>query len=117
MSSGLCGRRRYGLSGGRVDAGETPEAVIRELREETGLDVIPTALIGTIHNRDWEDPMLILVYRCEVTDGEPAIQDPDEIAELGWFDIDDHPDPPTLSGPPAVRAARAGMTGVQLGLV
>lgn len=36
------GKRRYGLPGGRVDAGETPEqAVVRDVREETGLDVTP----------------------------------------------------------------------------
>lgn len=112
------GQQRYGLPGGRVDAGETPEAaVVREVREETGLEVTPAALIGTIHNRDWKDPMLMLVYRCEVSGGDLAIQDPDEIAELGWFSPDEYPSPPTLSGPPAVRAAAAGMTGVQLDLV
>ena len=48
-----------GLPVGRVDAGETPdEAVVREVREETGLDVTPSELIGTIHNRDWDSRSL-----------------------------------------------------------
>lgn len=109
------GKHRYGLPGGRVDAGETPEdAVVREVREETGLDVIPSGLIGTIHNRNWSDPMLILVYGCEVIGGDLAIQNRDEIAELGWFDPSEYPTPSTLSGPPAVRAAVAELRGVLL---
>lgn len=58
--------------------------------------------------------MLILVYRCQVTGGELAIQDPSEIAELGWFAPSEYPTPSTLSGPPAVRAAVAGLRGVVL---
>ena len=109
------GEHRYGLPGGRVDAGETPEeAVSREVREETGLDARVTELIGTMHNRDWTDPLLILVYRCEVRDGQAQVQDPTEIAAVGWFDPAAYPSPATLSGPPAVRAAVARLSGVML---
>lgn len=44
---------RWSLFGGKVDDGETPmQAVIREMKEETGLDFIPHALLVQ-ENDEW----------------------------------------------------------------
>ena len=42
-------RGSWSLPGGRIETGESPEqAVVREVREETGLDVLPERAVGHV---------------------------------------------------------------------
>jgi ADP-ribose pyrophosphatase YjhB (NUDIX family) len=78
----------WGLPGGSLEYGEHPEeAVIREVWEETGLDVcIEKLLIVSSMYRD----RLGLYYLCRITDG--TFHPSDEVSEYDYFAIDDLPD-------------------------
>jgi len=80
----------YTLPGGGVEAGETlGEAVIREVREETGLVVEPVGLAGyreaIARDRDGKVArhFVILPFASRWISGEVALND--ELAEARWL--------------------------------
>ncbi|MEV6831756.1 NUDIX domain-containing protein [Amycolatopsis sp. NPDC051102] len=78
------GSGQWSLPGGRVEPGETDEtAVIRELSEETGLDVIPGTLVGSVRRGPYE----IFDYACEVAGG--ILTAGDDASEARWSDAAD----------------------------
>jgi ADP-ribose pyrophosphatase YjhB (NUDIX family) len=84
----------WDIPGGFVHEAEHPEdALRRELREETGLDVEPVSFLGV-----WMDvygagegaaATLNLVWTARVTGGDMAAAD--DVAELRWFAADELP--------------------------
>lgn len=61
----------WDIPGGLVELGELPkEAVIRETKEEVGLNIIPTRVIHEDSNLDKEKDLIFirLVYLCELND-------------------------------------------------
>ncbi len=78
------GSGQWSLPGGRVEPGETDKkAVIRELFEETGLDVIPGTLVGSVTRGPYE----IFDYGCEVAGG--VLTAGDDATDVRWSDTAD----------------------------
>ena len=93
--------KRWGLPGGGVEPGESVRAaIVREVREETGLDVEPLRLIGVYSDPanhqivTYPDGNVIhyvsTVFECAVRGG--ALTCCEESLELGWFAPDALPD-------------------------
>ncbi len=78
------------LPGGTVEAGEaTEQAVKREVREETGLDIELVRHVGDWIRRGFR-PHRARVYLCRVRGG---VETPShETPRLAWFDVDALPD-------------------------
>lgn len=93
----------WGLPAGAVDPGETPAmAIVREVREETGLDVVPERILAVFGGRRMrtrypngdETEYTVVVFACRIVGGRLAPLD-GEALELAFV-------------PPAVAATRIG---------
>ncbi len=94
----------WDIPGGFLEVDEHPEAgAIRELREETGLRIRPTEILGIYLERypyappDSREMVLNVYYLAVAPAGEPHPSD--DAAAIGWFAPDDLPDADELACP------------------
>jgi len=80
------GKGKWNGPGGKIEPGESPEdAMVREVKEEVGIDVKSYRLIGhidfySVNEEDWE----VFVYRVEDFGGQPVET---EEARPQWIDL------------------------------
>ena len=111
------GHRLWGLPGGKVRDAESPiHAVIRDVREETGMETELIELVGMYQlTGDGCGPalpdVLVYVFRGRLLGAEPAVNTP-RICRLAWYEPDDLPRPVTPTTRTAIADALAGHAGV-----
>jgi ADP-ribose pyrophosphatase YjhB (NUDIX family) len=96
---------RWALAAGFVDLGEHPEAAaVREMREETGLDVVVERMLELSFNE--ADRVIVILYQARATGGVLAAAD--DVEEARWFSAAELPE---LAFESTRRAVRAWLEG------
>ena len=99
----------WSIPGGKVELFETfEEAIKREVKEETGVEVEVNCLLGICDHiiknegRHWVSPS----YLCKITKGEPKIMEPTKHLEMKWFSLNNLPEKITITTQDAIKNYR-----------
>jgi ADP-ribose pyrophosphatase YjhB (NUDIX family) len=86
---------KWSLPGGWADIGQTPtEVIIKEMKEETGLDVAPKALLAVFDKRAHPHPpqpfyVYKMVFYCTATSAE--LDRGFDLLDVQYFDVNNLP--------------------------
>jgi 8-oxo-dGTP diphosphatase len=84
------GRQYWSLPGGVMELGESiDEAAVREVKEETGLDVRLERVVG-LYSKPGEESLAV-TFEAEIVGG--TLQADNEISECHFFPVDQLPEP------------------------
>jgi 8-oxo-dGTP diphosphatase len=84
---------KWELPGGKVEFGEDPShTAIREVKEETGYDVVDVKMIPLVYSlvKKEKIQILLLCYECIKLDGEITYGD-SSVSKIQWFDVNELP--------------------------
>jgi 8-oxo-dGTP diphosphatase len=88
---------KWEFPGGKVEGGETrQEALIRELREELSVRIVPGEPLMTVEHRYPDFGLTLHAYRAAIVSGEPVLGEhrdlrwlaPRELSSLNWAEAD-----------------------------
>ena len=91
---------QWALPGGRLDPGETPEqAALREMQEEVGLAVSPSAILGRLDDYETRSGFVITPIVVWVGSADAASPNPDEVDSIHRIPVDEflRPDAPIVN--------------------
>ena len=78
----------WSIPGGRVEFGETlAEAVVREVREETGIEVVCERFLGWVERFDEHIHVVVLDFVATPLETDPPLIAGDDAAECAWVPI------------------------------
>lgn len=93
---GTHGKHEWALPGGKIDFGETlQEAALREVKEETGLHVTFSRIVGINDDLEWinEGRQYIgVIIQASYVDGTPRVCEPHKCEEWKWYSYDKLPE-------------------------
>ena len=80
----------WSVPGGRVEGGEpVVAALVREVAEETGLEVVVDDLLGWVERFDDREHFVILDFTVTVLEPDAPLQAGDDAAEAAWVPVAD----------------------------
>ena len=100
-------------SGGVEDGESIAQAAIRETKEETGLDVELTSLVGIYSRLGNMSPVHAVLFTARPVGGEIKCQ-PGETIAVEWFAFDQLPTPLSVGHKKRIEDAIAGVRGISV---
>lgn len=97
-------------SGGVEDGESLVQAALRETKEETGLDVVLTGLVGTYTRISNMSTVHAVLFTARMIDGTITCQ-PGETIAVDWFPFDQIPEPLSAGHKRRIADAISGKRG------
>lgn len=91
---GSHGEGSWSLPGGHLNFNESfEECALREVKEETGLDIVVDRLISVSNDISYGKHYVTIGMLGKSKGGILGVKEPDKCKEWGWFELDELPSP------------------------